>query len=93
MARRLLCLFNDFGLASKLHKKDFKKAKESYEMSIMILPSEEAWTNLGSLYHQVADYGKAINCYNQALKLNPDNLNPAVGIFRSLIELHLRFKI
>lgn len=66
-------LYNKEGIAELLfvHLRD---AKHDFEHAIKADPSyPEATNNLGVLYYNLHNYGKAIKYYRKAIKLNPDS--------------------
>jgi tetratricopeptide (TPR) repeat protein len=66
-------MHNSRGLAYA-EKKEYDKALEEYNQTLLIDPSfAAAYNNCGIIvYHDRKEYDKAIEDYNQALKLNPN---------------------
>jgi len=56
-----------------LNLEKFQKAEADLETALRLSPSyADAHNNMGSLHYRRGDYKKAVNCYNLALKYQPE---------------------
>lgn len=66
-------LYSDPALKQQ-HDKEYDKAIEHLKAATLLLPNdEEIIATLGGTYRRYGKYQDALDCYNQALKLNPDS--------------------
>ena len=71
-----LAINKNFALALQNHKKNnFQIAEKLYNEILKSSPYHEgAQSNLGILYNQLGKHQKAINCFEKAIKIKPENL-------------------
>ncbi len=66
-------LYSDPALKQQ-HDKEYEKAIEYLKEAVRLLPDdEENIATLGGTFRRYGKYQDALDCYNQALKLNPDS--------------------
>jgi tetratricopeptide (TPR) repeat protein len=82
----------------------FSEALKGFDKALELNPkNEDAWQNKGNIYIQLAlskgnqhdcreDYSKAIECYNNVLKINPQHVN-ALNNKRILLERIRRLNV
>ncbi|CAM9414871.1 unnamed protein product [Ascophyllum nodosum] len=59
-----------FNLGLLIHDEDVETAMEHYQSAVEMDPSmADAWSNLGSAYHQENDLEDALGCYQEAIRL------------------------
>ena len=89
--------FNSLGSAYYLMGK-YKEASNAWERSIEIRPSANNYSNLGSYHFFKNEFGKAIDYYNQAINLEPDdpifwgNLGDAYQFSRNYEKAHQAYQ-
>ena len=68
----------------------FDEAKEKFEKVVKIDPNnDEAYYYLGKIQNKFQNFGQAINFYNKALELNPDNehVKYAINIVNNILKI------
>ena len=56
------------------YKENINKQSLCYQKALKLNPNvSKFYSNLGNLFQDLGEFGKAVNLYDQALVLNPDN--------------------
>ena len=81
-----------FSRALALKKKlDFKNSINTLDIILYEQPiNVDAWILKGNSYNNIKEYNKAMECYNRALEINPDNLLARENKILLLIDLGKR---
>jgi len=72
-------VLNLFGILLFQHKR-YEEAITYIEKAVEIKPTAYFYINLGNIHSAKGDMDKAINYYNEALELNPDEAEPWFGL-------------
>ena len=69
-----------------LEAKKYAEAIEYFKQSITVRPSSRAYRSLGDAHLALERYGDAAGAYEQAIRLEPDNVNAHFGLGRARSE-------
>ncbi|MCD6412599.1 MAG: tetratricopeptide repeat protein [Elusimicrobia bacterium] len=53
-------------------KKDWRKASDYFLRAAKIRPTAGLWNNIGNIFFETGNRSRAIECYKNALRINPD---------------------